>query len=573
METLPFRIKIGVTGHRKGIPEAALKEKLRSVLNLSHLTKGKSIPQDSIFSLCGPSTLESLRNLQKTPLTLCIYTALAEGADRIVSEPIMETENSVMKVVLPLVQEEYEEDFETEESLNQFRLLLSMDPNPIRLRHKRLLEECLPEEVLDQRRNAYYNAGKFIVDECDVLIGIWDGLPGKGRGGTKDIIEYAKSIQRPIILINCHDVSKVEFMGQLNFSPVMLTEFDHFNQFRPEEEIWKHYLHDLHKEYFDMEKFPEVNALDETRKNEMIQYVFRPYAKASILARYFKKRYMRVGLLIYVFSTVAVGIVLLSVIFNVLSVWAFVMEFLLLAVIYTSIRFAREAKVHARWLGYRFLAERVRSTSYFFLAGYRYEDPANPQSNEYNSRQDASSILYDEIWWPVIRLHHDEYNNNPPGAVDPVVVEYVRKSYVDEQLRFQQRYSKKHHKKNEKLERAGGWLFFFAMLSAVLHVLLHIKHDWIHGMEWINQVLTFLALIFPTIAAALEGIRHKNEYARNTHRSAIMMEELQKLSLAYNGITNNHEFAHVLKKSANLILSDNEDWRNLMRERELEIVV
>jgi hypothetical protein len=82
-----------------------------------------------------------------------------------------------------------------------------------------------------------------------------------------------------------------------------------------------------------------------------------------------------------------------------------------------------------------------------------------------------------------------------------------------------------------------------------------------------------LALIFPTIAAALEGIRHKNEYARNTHRSAIMMEELQKLSTAYYGITNNHEFAHVLKKSADLILSDNEDWRNLMRERELEIVV
>jgi hypothetical protein len=330
METLPFRIKIGVTGHRKGIPAAALREKLRSVLNLSQLNKGKTIPEDSIFSLCGQSTLEALRSLQKTPLTLCLYTALAEGADRIVTEPVMETEGAAMKVVLPLVQEEYEEDFETDESLNEFRLMLAQDPNPIRLRHKRLLEECLPEQVLDQRRNAYYNAGRFIVDECDVLIGIWDGLPSKGRGGTKDIIEYAKSVQRPIILINCHDVRKVELIGQLNFSPVMLNEFDHFNQFRPEEEIWKQYVKDLHHEYFNMEKFPEVSALDEDRKNEMVQYVFRPYAKASVLARHFKKRYMKVGLLIYVFSTVAVGIVLLSVIFNVMSVWAFVIEFLLL---------------------------------------------------------------------------------------------------------------------------------------------------------------------------------------------------------------------------------------------------
>jgi|GEM_PF-443262 len=573
MNSLPFRIKLGVTGHRTGIDGDALKEKLRTILKLDLVANGNVITEHSVLSLCSPSSLKAIRNMEGTPLALCIYTALAEGADRFVADAVLEIDQAIMKAVLPLVEEEYEEDFLTADSLNDFRRLLQMDPNPLHLRKQRLVEEYLPDQLMEQRRNAYFSAGKYIVDECDVLIAVWDGLPAKGRGGTLDVIEYARSVQRPIILINSLDVQTVKMEGQLIFSPVMLTEIDHFNQFQPEEELWKQYINDLDSEYFDPKRFPEVASLDEARRAQLSEHVFRPYAKASILARGFKKRYMRVGLSIYVFSSLAVAIVLISVIFDILHVWAFVFEFLLLSVIYTSIRFAREAKVHARWLGYRFLAERLRSTSYFFLAGFRFEDPTASESDEYTSRNDASSLLYEEIWLPLNHFQQAEKIIHPSAEADQVIVDYVRKSYVDEQLRFQERYHLKHHKKNLRLETAGGMLFFLAMLAAVLHVLLHSYHHWIEGMEWINQVLTFLALIFPTVAAALEGIRHKNEYARNTHRSSLMMQELKKISQEYRHIKTNEEFSAVLIKSATLILNDNEDWRNLMRERELEIVV
>ena len=572
MNSLPFRIKLGVTGHRTGIDADALKEKLRTILKLDIVTNGKP-PECSILTLCSPSSLKALRNLEGTPLAFCIYTALAEGADRIVADAVLEFDQAIAKVVLPLVEEEYEEDFQSADSLDDFRRLLRMDPNPVHLKKQRLLEEWLPDQVMEQRRNAYFNVGKYIVDECDVLIAVWDGLPAKGRGGTLDVIEYARSIQRPIIIINSQDVQQVKMEGQLIFSPVMLTEIDHFNQFQPEEELWKQYINDLDSEYFDPKRFPEVAGIDEARREQLSEHVFRPYAKASILARGFKKRYMRVGLSIYVFSSLAVAIVLISVIFDILHVWAFVLEFLLLSVIYTSIRFAREAKVHARWLGYRFLAERLRSTSYFFLAGFRFEDPTATESNEYTSRNDASSVLYDEIWLPLHRFQYTEESMHPSDDANQVIVDYVRKSYVDEQLRFQQRYHLKHHNKNHRLETAGGLLFFFAILAAVLHIILHVYHNWLSEIEWINNGLTFLALIFPTVAAALEGIRHKNEYARNTHRSSLMIQELKKISQEYRSIKTNEEFSKVLIKSATLILNDNEDWRNLMRERELEIVV
>ncbi|HZV45552.1 MAG TPA: hypothetical protein VFF90_13795 [Saprospiraceae bacterium] len=573
MSALPFRLKIGVTGHRSGLKADSLKEKVRSVLKMDVTGSGQSIPDYSFLSLCSPSALEAIRKLKETPVAFCIYTALAEGADRIVAEAVLEFDHAIMKVVLPLTEEDYEEDFDTPESLDEFRRLMGMDPNPIRLRKRRILEESLPDQELEHRRTAYYNVGKYIVDECDILIAVWDGQPAKGRGGTLDAIEYARSVQRPIILINSHNCNVVKMEGQLSFPPVMLSEIEHFNSFHPEEEMWKQYLDDLDSEYFDPAKFPEMSGLDPARCEQLSQHVFKPYAKASMLARSFKKQYMRVGLMIYVFSTLAVGIVLVSVIFDILHVWAFVFEFMLLSVIYTSIRFARESKVHARWLGYRFLAERIRSASYFFLAGFHFEEPMESEGNEYTSRNDASSMMYDEIWLPVNHFHNSNGKLNPKGDVNPIVLEYVRKSYVVEQLRFQERYSMKHHNKNLRLENAGRLLFFFAILAAVLHILLHTYPSLEFGMHWINNVLTFLALIFPTVAAALEGIRHKNEYARNTHRASIMASQLSKNSDEYFHVKTNEEFSLQLKKSAELILNDNEDWRNLMRERELEIVV
>jgi len=573
MNALPFRLKIGVTGHRSGIATDALREKLRTILWVDLKEGENPVPENSILSLCGPTTIKSIRKLRETPISFCIYSALAEGADRIVAEVVLEKKDAVIQTVLPLLQEEYEEDFEAEGSRDEFRRLLQKDPLPIRLKQRRLLEECLPEQELEQRRNAYYNGGKYIVDECDILIAIWDGQPSKGRGGTYDIIEYARHVQRPLIIIHSQQVDQVKFEGQLSFYPVMFSELEHFNRFQPEKELLQQYVDELDNEYFDPKKFPEVESLNEKKRFQLSEYVFRPYAKASILARGFKKSYMLVGLLIYVFSSLAVGIVLISVIFEVLHVWAFIIEFILLSVIYTSIRFAREANVHARWLGYRFLAERIRSASYFFLAGFRFEDPLSNKTEEYTTRNDASSVMYDEIWLPVNRLRYDESSEHGAAHANPVIVEYVRKSYVDEQMYFQERYSKKHHKKDIKLEKAGRWLFFLAILAAVLHIILHFLHSHGEGMEWVNKGLTFLALMFPTLAAALEGIRHKNEYARNTHRSSLMMLELKKLSDEFALVETNTDFNNMLRKSADLILNDNEDWRNLMRERELEIVV
>jgi hypothetical protein len=49
--------------------------------------------------------------------------------------------------------------------------------------------------------DAYLAAGKAIVDNCELLIAIWDGKHAVGKGGTGDIVRYAneRSVDLQII--------------------------------------------------------------------------------------------------------------------------------------------------------------------------------------------------------------------------------------------------------------------------------------------------------------------------------------------------------------------------------------
>ena len=44
--------------------------------------------------------------------------------------------------------------------------------------------------------------GKYIVDECDVMLAVWDGERAHGRGGTADVVEYARENRRTIVHVN-----------------------------------------------------------------------------------------------------------------------------------------------------------------------------------------------------------------------------------------------------------------------------------------------------------------------------------------------------------------------------------
>jgi hypothetical protein len=52
------------------------------------------------------------------------------------------------------------------------------------------------------RDEAYLDGGVEIVNRCDVLVALWDGQSARGRGGTAEVVAYARELGRPLVVID-----------------------------------------------------------------------------------------------------------------------------------------------------------------------------------------------------------------------------------------------------------------------------------------------------------------------------------------------------------------------------------
>ena len=108
-------------------------------------------------------------------LELQLLTPLAEGADRLVTGVAQEMGIPYV-VVLPMFQEIYEKDFDSEESLSQFRKQLGAAESVISLPPHNGIDPTYIESYGPARNQQYVQAGVFISNHCQVLLTLWDGL-------------------------------------------------------------------------------------------------------------------------------------------------------------------------------------------------------------------------------------------------------------------------------------------------------------------------------------------------------------------------------------------------------------
>jgi hypothetical protein len=153
-------VRIGVTGHRD-IPGDAREDVRRGIL--AQLRGG---PRSEVA--------EAL-------------SCLAAGADQMFADLALDCAIPVTAVI-PGVPD-YEGSLDSEEA---------------RAAYHRLLKACaglarLPFEPSDEE--AYLAAGRWIVDHCDLLVAVWDGRPARGRGGTGDIVAYARQSGVPVAVV------------------------------------------------------------------------------------------------------------------------------------------------------------------------------------------------------------------------------------------------------------------------------------------------------------------------------------------------------------------------------------
>ncbi len=128
------------------------------------------------------------RSYPHTPIV--VLSSLAEGADRIVAHAALGC-GAELFAVLPMQAELYERDFQSAQSLEDFRELLSRsyDASVVPMNGDRVGAEAgTPGSARDHH---YATAGAFIVSHSQMLVALWDGSPDEMPGGTSQIVRFA----------------------------------------------------------------------------------------------------------------------------------------------------------------------------------------------------------------------------------------------------------------------------------------------------------------------------------------------------------------------------------------------
>lgn len=152
-------LRIGVTGHRSLADPASA----RSAVDLA---------LDRLLGSCAAAV---------------VISPLAEGADRLVARCVLARPGAALEVPLPLPISDYLDDFGSPASKAEFLALVEL---------ARSVDVVPGSEP--SRPAAYERVGRAVVDGCDVLLALWDGQPGAGRGGTAEIVHYARGRGVPV---------------------------------------------------------------------------------------------------------------------------------------------------------------------------------------------------------------------------------------------------------------------------------------------------------------------------------------------------------------------------------------
>lgn len=125
------------------------------------------------------------RRLRKIQALVGI-SCLAKGADQVFAERVL-TVGGKLIVILPATQ--YASTFEDGSVREHYYALLAQAGEVI----------CLP--FIEPSEEAYWAAGKEVVNRCSLLLAVWNGQPSGGLGGTADVVAYAREQNRPTIIV------------------------------------------------------------------------------------------------------------------------------------------------------------------------------------------------------------------------------------------------------------------------------------------------------------------------------------------------------------------------------------
>ena len=541
-DPIPFRLTIGVTGHRKLDNVEVLCESVKSVID---------------------SILENFPATTNTSVLLRVLSPLAEGSDRLVAEEILKYDDAELKAILPFCTDEYLEDFPSEESKKEFETLLGRADYQFTLNGKPL-RESVPNELLSEaKKQAYEDAGRYIVNHSDALIAIWDELPSQGKGGTARIVQYAKSKGCPIFIINSDSSGEIKSIKGNGFDKDLFKQIDKFNSFNCGDKIWIKCADKDSKQFFSNKETDEQYNLPEHNKT-IVENLLLPYfTHSEIFALKSQKWYHYIGLLVFWLSFLSVATVGYGEIFyDHIPIYIFIIELYFLLIISLLIFISHKRATHRNYIENRFLAEHLRIDIVLTLCG-KIVSPLQYLRH--------IKSTYVQNGWMILILEYilskiPKTNINPPNTVQ-FIKDYIRQVWINSQIDYHKRRIKKIRNKNEVLKLLGEVFFYLAILITVIHIIFPID------LQILDNILILSVLLLPALGATITAIKSHRDYKKIITDSTIILNELENLDYEFKKTLTQNQLNILIGRAEKIMRRESEEWLALLASKELEKAV
>jgi hypothetical protein len=463
-------------------------------------------PEGLAWAIAG--ALLSLRNQAKGEwLSL---SSVAEGGDQLFVEQVRGLGMS-WHAILPLPKAEFAKDFGAEEWAAVEKTLELAE-------HIRVITEN------GTREDAYLDCGMATVDGADVLLAVWDGEPARGKGGTADVVAYARSLGRPLILIDSNTLEVTrENLNKLSRTDTSLAKLN------------------------ELPPAPASVAANPFKAPPAISAFQQKCDFAASRGAPQFRRLIVLTVLLHVTATLIAAAALSFELHYVVLPWLKLL--CLVGALGVALLLRHYHHSHHNWVRCRLAAEFCRS----LLATWGLP---------------RASPLFEDLDLPEIRglsraLHilHSRSSNEQPVPIDEFKSIYLE-TRIDDQLAYFRRQEARALPTFNRL-KMGFWIAtVLAIGCTTAYAVCHTAH--VEVPHWTRMtVFYFLPITLPIIAAALISLISINDLQRRVARyreMQLMLEESRK-RLVFCQTWNSLE--RVVLKTERALLQEVIEWHSL----------
>lgn len=509
---------------------------------------------------------------------LRIVSPLAEGADRLVAHEAL-TVGADLQCPLPFLASEYESDFHTERSREEFRALLGRASSVFALDGAR--------GPAGTEARAYERVGRLVLRHSDVLLALWDGKGAAGTGGTAQIVEEAVASGIPVVWLPLDAPTEPRVLVSAVPSPTtesLATLTPTLRQLLLPPDTRE--ARAMHRRYFSgADRAPARLSLyralraaagfgggrrsatspESAADRATTEPSGREHRWADALAELYADRYRNGFIANYLLGALAVLMALLG--FR--SELAVLLELLTIATILTITSRGLHGAWHERWLQYRMLAEQFRQSRFLRPLG---RVPPLTRVDPHGSLADPRRTW--AAW--MFRARAREWGLGS-GSLDPDNLEEMRRHLLREaeaQVGYHAETAAAFLRVHDRLHMVGRAIFLATLAACLLHLAIHRLPSFVGDPgDRANAVLTLVAAVLPAAGAALAAIATQAEFGRLARRSGGMAESLRRVAAPVEvaGSPTGDRLGDVAEALATLMTDELLDWQAIFREKPLTL--